>query len=143
MEEYTAMIIVRRKNKFHIDSAEDLYGECHHLLISSSTYCVLGRLLFYSCDVLGFISVNLFNCSVGRQDCSRCHTADPKYGCVWCNGASASGCVYQGSCNGEVQVTCPAPVIHFVSLNSFWTNIWALWEILTGLYIVYILYLLL
>ncbi|TWW56358.1 Plexin-B1 Semaphorin receptor SEP [Takifugu flavidus] len=83
MEEYTAMIIVRRKNKFRIDSAEDLY-------------------------------VNLFNCSVGRQDCSRCHTADPKYGCVWCNGASASGCVYQGSCNGEVQVTCPAPVIHFL-----------------------------
>lgn len=34
MEEYTAMIIVRRKNKFHIDSADDLYGECHHLLRS-------------------------------------------------------------------------------------------------------------
>lgn len=83
MEEYTAVIIVRRKNKLHIDSAEDLY-------------------------------VNLFNCSVGRQDCSRCRTADPKYGCVWCDGASASGCVYQGSCNGEVQFTCPAPVIHFV-----------------------------
>lgn len=87
--------------------------------VTSSTYWVLGRLLFYRCDVLGFISVNLFNCSVGRQDCSRCHTADPKYGCVWCDGASASGCVYQGSCNGEVQVTCPAPVIHLVRLNSF------------------------
>ncbi|MEQ2195195.1 hypothetical protein XENOCAPTIV_008944, partial [Xenoophorus captivus] len=28
--------------------------------------------------------VTLFNCSVGRSDCSRCRTADPKYGCVWC-----------------------------------------------------------
>lgn len=27
MEEYAAMINVRRKNKSHIDSAEDLYGE--------------------------------------------------------------------------------------------------------------------
>ncbi|TKS77065.1 Plexin-B1 Semaphorin receptor SEP [Collichthys lucidus] len=51
-EEYAATINVRRKNNFHIDSAEDLY-------------------------------VTLFNCSVGRSDCSRCRTADPKYGCVW------------------------------------------------------------
>ncbi|CAG13575.1 unnamed protein product, partial [Tetraodon nigroviridis] len=60
------------------------------------------------------ISVNLFNCSIGRQDCSRCRTADPKFGCVWCDGTPASGCVYQDSCNGEVQLTCPAPVIHFL-----------------------------
>ncbi|XP_068193310.1 plexin-B1 [Antennarius striatus] len=83
MEEYTAMINVRRKNNFHIDSTEDLY-------------------------------VTLFNCSVGRQDCSRCRTADPKYGCVWCGNASSSCCVYQGSCTEEVQHTCPAPVIHFL-----------------------------
>ncbi|KAK2851043.1 hypothetical protein Q5P01_007319 [Channa striata] len=83
MEEYPAMINVRRKNNFPIDSAEDLY-------------------------------VTLFNCSVGRSDCSRCRTADPKYGCVWCGGAAGSRCVYKDSCTDEVKHTCPAPVIHFL-----------------------------
>ncbi|XP_076015479.1 plexin-B1 isoform X2 [Genypterus blacodes] len=83
MEEYQAMINVRRKNNFLIDSAEDLY-------------------------------VTLFNCSVGRSDCSRCRTADPKYGCVWCGGASSSRCVYQDSCSDEIKPTCPAPVIQFL-----------------------------
>ncbi|CAJ1055264.1 plexin-B1 isoform X2 [Xyrichtys novacula] len=82
-EEYPAMINVRRKNHFLIDSPEDLY-------------------------------VTLFNCSVGRSDCSRCRTADPKYGCVWCGGASSSHCVYQDSCREKIQHTCPAPVIHFL-----------------------------
>ncbi|XP_056241782.1 plexin-B1 isoform X2 [Seriola aureovittata] len=83
MEEYPAMINVRRKNNFLIDSADDLY-------------------------------VTLFNCSVGRSDCSRCRTADPKYGCVWCGGAASSRCVYQDSCTDEIKHTCPAPVIHFL-----------------------------
>ncbi|XP_034446957.1 plexin-B1-like isoform X1 [Hippoglossus hippoglossus] len=83
LEEYPAMINVRRKNNFLIDSAEDLY-------------------------------VTLFNCSVGRSDCSRCRTADPKYGCVWCGGAASSRCVYQDSCTDEIKHTCPAPVIHFL-----------------------------
>ncbi|XP_062283826.1 plexin-B1-like [Scomber scombrus] len=83
MEEYAAMINVRRKNNFLIDSAEDLY-------------------------------VTLFNCSVGRSDCSRCRTADPKYGCVWCGGVSSSRCIYQDSCRDEIKHTCPAPVIHFL-----------------------------
>ncbi|KAM7410855.1 hypothetical protein PAMA_021018 [Pampus argenteus] len=52
IKEYEAVINVRRKNNFLIDSADDLY-------------------------------VTLFNCSVGQSDCSRCRTADPKYGCVW------------------------------------------------------------
>lgn len=64
--------------------------------------------------LLRLVSVTLFNCSVGRSDCSRCRTADPKYGCVWCGGAAGSRCVYQDSCTEEVQHTCPAPVIHFV-----------------------------
>ncbi|TMS15734.1 Plexin-B1, partial [Larimichthys crocea] len=51
---------------------------------------------------------------VGRSDCSRCRTADPKYGCVWCGGTASSRCVYQDSCTDEVQHTCPAPVIHFL-----------------------------
>ncbi|XP_025757477.1 plexin-B1 isoform X2 [Oreochromis niloticus] len=62
--------------------------------------------------------VTLFNCSVGRSDCSRCRTADPKYGCVWCGGASSSRCVYKDSCTDEIKHTCPAPVIHFLDPES-------------------------
>uniref|UniRef100_A0A8C4P0A7 Plexin-B1 n=1 Tax=Dicentrarchus labrax TaxID=13489 RepID=A0A8C4P0A7_DICLA len=40
----------------------------------------------------------------------RCHTADQKYGCVWCGGTHAS-CLYSDSCSEPVQQTCPAPVI--------------------------------
>ncbi|XP_029012283.1 plexin-B1-like isoform X1 [Betta splendens] len=83
MEEYPAVINVRRRNTFLIDSADDLY-------------------------------VTLFNCSVGRSDCSRCRTADPKYGCVWCGGAANSRCAYRDSCTEEIKHTCPAPVIHFL-----------------------------
>ncbi|KAM4611051.1 plexin-B1 [Polymixia lowei] len=83
MEEYQAVINVRRKNNFLIDSTEDLH-------------------------------VTLFNCSVGRSDCSRCRTADPKYSCVWCGGGAGSRCVYRHSCSDEVKHTCPAPVIHFI-----------------------------
>ncbi|CAG6021076.1 unnamed protein product, partial [Menidia menidia] len=60
------------------------------------------------------LHVTLFNCSVGRSDCSRCRTADPKYGCVWCGSTAGSRCVYQDSCLDEVKHTCPAPVIHFL-----------------------------
>uniref|UniRef100_A0A8C1T1A1 Plexin-B1 n=1 Tax=Cyprinus carpio TaxID=7962 RepID=A0A8C1T1A1_CYPCA len=56
------------------------------------------------------ISVTLYNCSVGHLDCSRCHTADQKYNCVWC-GAS---CVYRESCSKHIEKTCPAPLIHLV-----------------------------
>ncbi|XP_061689967.1 plexin-B1-like [Syngnathoides biaculeatus] len=83
MEEYPAMINVRRKDHFFIDSADDLF-------------------------------VTLYNCSVGRADCSRCRTANPKYGCVWCGGPTSSHCIYHGSCTDYVKHTCPAPVIHFL-----------------------------
>ncbi|XP_029989594.1 plexin-B1 isoform X2 [Sphaeramia orbicularis] len=82
VEEYNAMVYVKRRDTFHVDSAPDLY-------------------------------VTLYNCSVGRSDCSRCHTADPKYGCVWCGGAQAS-CLYSDSCGEPIQHTCPAPVIHSI-----------------------------
>uniref|UniRef100_A0A8C7F4H3 Plexin b1a n=1 Tax=Oncorhynchus kisutch TaxID=8019 RepID=A0A8C7F4H3_ONCKI len=80
--EYDAMINVRRRDTFQIDSADDLH-------------------------------VTLFNCSVGRSDCSRCRMADQKYGCVWCGGAR-SRCSYRDSCAGEIKQSCPAPVIHFM-----------------------------
>ncbi|XP_034537415.1 plexin-B1 [Notolabrus celidotus] len=82
VEEYNAMVYVKRRDTFHVDSSPDLY-------------------------------VTLYNCSVGRSDCSRCHTADHKYGCVWCGGARAS-CLYSDSCSEPVQQTCPAPVIHSI-----------------------------
>uniref|UniRef100_A0A672SLY5 Plexin-B1 n=1 Tax=Sinocyclocheilus grahami TaxID=75366 RepID=A0A672SLY5_SINGR len=78
VREYNAMVYVKRKDTFHIDST-DLY-------------------------------VTLYNCSVGHLDCSRCHTADQKYNCVWC-GAS---CVYRESCSQHIEMTCPAPLIHLV-----------------------------
>uniref|UniRef100_A0A4W4E0H5 Plexin-B1 n=1 Tax=Electrophorus electricus TaxID=8005 RepID=A0A4W4E0H5_ELEEL len=58
--------------------------------------------------------VTLYNCSVGRSDCSRCHTADLKYSCVWCEGPARSSCVFHGSCSHNVRPTCPAPLIHSV-----------------------------
>uniref|UniRef100_A0A8C2IJE2 Plexin-B1 n=1 Tax=Cyprinus carpio TaxID=7962 RepID=A0A8C2IJE2_CYPCA len=59
------------------------------------------------------LHVRLYNCSVGRSDCSRCHTADQRYECVWCEG-SHSSCVYRSSCTEHVQQTCPAPHIHTI-----------------------------
>uniref|UniRef100_A0A3Q3NR22 Plexin-B1 n=2 Tax=Eupercaria TaxID=1489922 RepID=A0A3Q3NR22_9LABR len=82
LHQYNAMVYVKRRDTFHVDSSPDLY-------------------------------VTLYNCSVGRSDCSRCHTADQKYGCVWCSGAHAS-CLYSDSCSEPVQQTCPAPVIHSI-----------------------------
>ncbi|XP_033482536.1 plexin-B1 [Epinephelus lanceolatus] len=82
VDEYNAMVYVKRRDTFHVDSSPDLY-------------------------------VTLYNCSVGRSDCSRCHTADQKYGCVWCGGAQAS-CLYSDSCSEPIQQTCPAPVIHSI-----------------------------
>uniref|UniRef100_A0A672QMW2 Plexin-B1 n=1 Tax=Sinocyclocheilus grahami TaxID=75366 RepID=A0A672QMW2_SINGR len=59
------------------------------------------------------LDIRLYNCSVGRADCSRCHTADQQYECVWCEG-SRSSCVYRSSCTEHVQQTCPAPHIHTI-----------------------------
>ncbi|XP_036447631.1 plexin-B1 [Colossoma macropomum] len=59
------------------------------------------------------LHVRLYNCSVGRSDCSRCHTAQPQYGCVWCEGARSS-CVFHNSCTDHIQHTCPAPHIHLI-----------------------------
>ncbi|XP_054904456.1 plexin-B1-like isoform X2 [Poeciliopsis prolifica] len=64
------------------------------------------------------LHVTLFNCSVGRSDCSRCRTADPKYGCVWCGGDATSSCVYRDSCADAIEHTCPAPVIHRLDPES-------------------------
>uniref|UniRef100_A0A8B9REU0 Plexin-B1 n=1 Tax=Astyanax mexicanus TaxID=7994 RepID=A0A8B9REU0_ASTMX len=59
------------------------------------------------------LNVRLYNCSVGRSDCSQCHTAEPEYGCVWCEGTRSS-CVFRNSCTDSIQPTCPAPYIHLI-----------------------------
>ncbi|XP_027875209.1 plexin-B1-like isoform X1 [Xiphophorus couchianus] len=64
------------------------------------------------------LHVTLFNCSVGRSDCSRCRTAEPKYDCVWCGGDASSSCVYRDSCVDAIEHTCPAPVIHRLDPES-------------------------
>ncbi|XP_053354190.1 plexin-B1 isoform X1 [Clarias gariepinus] len=62
-------------------------------------------------DSANDLFVTLYNCSVGRSDCSRCHTAHEKYDCVWC-GDVHSSCVHKEACSVGVRDTCPAPVIH-------------------------------
>ncbi|XP_048858372.1 plexin-B1 [Brienomyrus brachyistius] len=86
IEEYNAMVYVKRKDSFHVDSSKSLY-------------------------------VTLYNCSAGRLDCSRCHTAPHKYGCAWCGG-TRPGCLYKDSCADRIEHTCPAPVIHFIEPTS-------------------------
>uniref|UniRef100_A0A8B9L539 Plexin B2 n=1 Tax=Astyanax mexicanus TaxID=7994 RepID=A0A8B9L539_ASTMX len=50
----------------------------------------------------------LYNCSVGREDCSLCKNADEKYGCVWC--ATTRSCIYRDRCTEELP-QCPDPSI--------------------------------
>uniref|UniRef100_A0A8C7VPJ5 Plexin-B1 n=1 Tax=Oncorhynchus mykiss TaxID=8022 RepID=A0A8C7VPJ5_ONCMY len=95
--------------------ADDLHGRLYKRatdvdlieMISSSDFAVL-----LTPGILS-VPVTLFNCSVGRSDCSRCRTADQKYGCAWCGGAR-SKCSYRDSCAGEIKQSCPAPVIHLM-----------------------------
>uniref|UniRef100_A0A674F281 Plexin-B1 n=1 Tax=Salmo trutta TaxID=8032 RepID=A0A674F281_SALTR len=74
--------------------------------------CQLHQVRLYPFASLS-LPVTLYNCSVGRSDCSRCHTADQKYGCVWCGGGQST-CLYGDSCSEPIEQTCPAPVIHAI-----------------------------
>lgn len=74
-------------------------------------------------------AVTLYNCSVGRQDCSLCKNADQKYSCVWC--AKQKACVYEKLCSPNQQgsddpynIECPDPEITDVSTNVaiFWVK---------------------
>uniref|UniRef100_G3TMS5 Plexin-B1 n=1 Tax=Loxodonta africana TaxID=9785 RepID=G3TMS5_LOXAF len=71
-----------------------------------------GHLRIDSADGLHVV---LYDCFVGHGDCSRCQTAMPQYGCVWCEGERPR-CVAQEAC-GEAEAVatqCPAPLIHSV-----------------------------
>uniref|UniRef100_A0A8C7KH89 Plexin-B1 n=1 Tax=Oncorhynchus kisutch TaxID=8019 RepID=A0A8C7KH89_ONCKI len=83
------------------------HGTCFSILFIHTHAQALYNSLFLS------LPVTLYNCSVGRSDCSQCHTADQKYGCVWCGG-DQSTCLYGDSCSEPLEQTCPAPVIHAI-----------------------------
>ncbi|XP_061663981.1 plexin-B2-like [Syngnathoides biaculeatus] len=55
------------------------------------------------------LTVVVYNCSVGRDDCSLCKHADAKYECVWC--AAAQACVYRRLCATPPPASCPPPKI--------------------------------
>ncbi|XP_063053202.1 plexin-B2b [Engraulis encrasicolus] len=55
------------------------------------------------------LNVTLYNCAVGREDCSLCRNAEPKYNCVWC--AGRRGCVYEKLCSTDDSQPCPNPTI--------------------------------
>ncbi|XP_034530045.1 plexin-B2-like [Notolabrus celidotus] len=55
------------------------------------------------------LTVVLYNCSVGREDCSLCKHADSKYQCVWC--AATRTCVYRELCLSPQPAQCPNPEI--------------------------------
>uniref|UniRef100_A0A8C7I9B9 Plexin b2b n=1 Tax=Oncorhynchus kisutch TaxID=8019 RepID=A0A8C7I9B9_ONCKI len=60
------------------------------------------------------LNVTLYNCSLGREDCSLCKNAAPKYSCVWC--AKRKSCVYEKLCIDQAtedpqDTECPDPQI--------------------------------
>ncbi|XP_051805095.1 plexin-B2-like isoform X2 [Acanthochromis polyacanthus] len=55
------------------------------------------------------LTVVLYNCSVGREDCSLCKHADSKYQCVWCSASRT--CVYRELCLTPQPAQCPDPEI--------------------------------
>uniref|UniRef100_A0A3Q2PA14 Plexin b2a, tandem duplicate 1 n=1 Tax=Fundulus heteroclitus TaxID=8078 RepID=A0A3Q2PA14_FUNHE len=55
------------------------------------------------------LTVVLYNCSVGREDCSLCKSADSKYNCVWCRDTNT--CVYEEICHTQEPPECPNPQI--------------------------------
>lgn len=65
--------------------------------------------------------VVLYNCAVGREDCSLCKHADAKYSCVWC--PARRSCVYRELCQTPEPQQCPDPQIVDVSLRTTTHNL--------------------
>ncbi|XP_066523057.1 plexin-B2b isoform X2 [Hoplias malabaricus] len=55
------------------------------------------------------LNVTLYNCSLGREDCSLCKNADQKYHCVWCT--RTRSCVFEKLCPTDEAKDCPDPGI--------------------------------
>uniref|UniRef100_A0A673HQS6 Plexin-B1 n=1 Tax=Sinocyclocheilus rhinocerous TaxID=307959 RepID=A0A673HQS6_9TELE len=92
----------------HLYQDKELAYECVMVIEGQTVVVDADVTLNEAHPLLTDLYVTLYNCSVGHLDCSRCHTADQKYNCVWC-GAS---CVYRESCSQHIEMTCPAPLIH-------------------------------
>uniref|UniRef100_A0AAR2KZB5 Sema domain-containing protein n=1 Tax=Pygocentrus nattereri TaxID=42514 RepID=A0AAR2KZB5_PYGNA len=76
---------------------------------SFSGYMV-GMLFYYDEYLLVLYSVvTLYNCSLGREDCSLCKNADLKYQCVWC--PQTRSCVFEKLCSTVELQECPDPGI--------------------------------
>uniref|UniRef100_A0AAR2K4E5 Sema domain-containing protein n=1 Tax=Pygocentrus nattereri TaxID=42514 RepID=A0AAR2K4E5_PYGNA len=70
----------------------------------------LKRLFYYDEYLLVLYSVvTLYNCSLGREDCSLCKNADLKYQCVWC--PQTRSCVFEKLCSTVELQECPDPGI--------------------------------
>uniref|UniRef100_A0A673WIZ7 Plexin b2b n=1 Tax=Salmo trutta TaxID=8032 RepID=A0A673WIZ7_SALTR len=63
----------------------------------------------YQASLLSSFTVTLYSCSLGREDCSLCKNADPKYRCVWC--VKRRSCVYEKLCTNDQGTECPDPHI--------------------------------
>uniref|UniRef100_A0A8C9YR83 Plexin b2b n=1 Tax=Sander lucioperca TaxID=283035 RepID=A0A8C9YR83_SANLU len=94
----------------------DLYQTSHHLFIKSKTFIKYKKISIMHSPLTTSPTVTLYNCSMGREDCSLCKNADPKYRCVWC--AKQRACVYEKLCNPDQQgskdpynTECPDPQI--------------------------------
>ncbi|CAM4673964.1 unnamed protein product [Lepidochelys olivacea] len=70
-------------------------------------------------DNRGDLHVTLYNCSVGRADCSHCLAAPPELGCVWCPAGGGPGCRYRDLCPpGTAEPLCPTPIIQAIQPHS-------------------------
>uniref|UniRef100_A0A8C7ZYD7 Plexin b2b n=1 Tax=Oryzias sinensis TaxID=183150 RepID=A0A8C7ZYD7_9TELE len=95
-------IIRHREISHFISIKEELRG----------SWQVIFRNFLFLCFV--HLSVTLYNCAKGREDCSLCKYADSKYKCVWCR--KQNKCVFEKLCgthqDEDLQnVQCPNPEI--------------------------------
>ena len=107
-------LFLRRAGRLRVDSVDGLHGE--PLGAAGTGWRQQGCSRPACHSLLSTPAVVLYDCSVGHEDCSRCQTALPQYGCVWCKGERPQ-CMAREACGeAEAVVTqCPAPVIHSVS----------------------------
>uniref|UniRef100_A0AAZ3NPS7 Sema domain-containing protein n=1 Tax=Oncorhynchus tshawytscha TaxID=74940 RepID=A0AAZ3NPS7_ONCTS len=78
--------------------------------INLDVYQVLEKkTMSYIASLLPSFTVTLYSCSLGREDCSLCKNADPKYRCVWC--VKRKSCVYEKLCTNDQGTECPDPHI--------------------------------
>uniref|UniRef100_A0A672ZA30 Plexin-B2-like n=1 Tax=Sphaeramia orbicularis TaxID=375764 RepID=A0A672ZA30_9TELE len=107
-------------NFVHIDICAPFFKNIYITHTHTHTHSVLTVKHFSNVIVFPFLTtsftVTLYNCSVGRQDCSLCKNADSKYRCVWC--AKQRACVYEKLCVPDQQSSvdphnteCPDPEI--------------------------------